>query len=99
MTKATTYFSVHMDTGDDSTELESFDTRKEAIDSILKEIEEWKNGTGWNWCRENNPHMESLQLEVIQHDNEDSSIYEPLDCWDSKDGWMDIDEPNTGNSK
>jgi hypothetical protein len=43
--------------------------------------------------------MESLQLEVIKHDNKDSSLYEPLDCWDSKDGWMDIDGPYTGNSK
>lgn len=90
MTKSTAlFYAVVYDDGDHSVELEQFSTHTEAVAYMRNEIDEWTNGTGWDVQKEANGEDYSIQIEVIQQDREDDEVYDPLECWDSDDGWME----------
>lgn len=94
----TTFYAIVYDNGDDSVELENFPTHAEASAYLKKEIEEWTNGTSWD--EEKKHHKENfldgedyqIQIEVIQKDEEDCDVYQPLECWDSETGVLETTE-------
>ena len=88
----TTFYSVVYDNGYDAQELEQFDSHSDALAYLKKEADEWVNGTSWNEDKESNGEDYSIQIEVIKQDREDEDVYEPMECWDSEDGFEEEDD-------
>ena len=83
----TTIYSVVYDDGDDSRLLEQFESHSDALAYLKKEADEWVNGTSWNEDKELNGEDYSIEIEIIKQDTEDSDVYEPMESWDSEDGF------------
>jgi hypothetical protein len=88
----TTFYSVVYDNGDDAQELEQFDSHSDALAYLKKEADEWVNGTSWDEEKEMIDEDCSVCIEVIKQDREDDDVYEPMEAWDSEDGFEEEDD-------